>query len=43
LLQKEAGAHFDPALVPLFVQQLPAMLAVRERFRDEPGTEAGAA
>ncbi len=36
LLQKEAGHHFDPQLVPLFLAQLPEMLAVRERFRDEP-------
>jgi putative two-component system response regulator len=42
LLEKEAGVHFDPALVPLFVQQLPAMLAVRERFRDGPEPAAGA-
>jgi putative two-component system response regulator len=36
MLTKESGRHFDPQLVPLFLQQLPEVLAVRERFRDEP-------
>lgn len=33
-LEKDAGQHFDPALVPLFVQHLPDMLRVREQFQD---------
>lgn len=31
-LQRDAGAHFDPELVDLFVSALPAVRAVRERY-----------
>jgi len=34
-LREQAGRHFDPRLVPLFIAELPALLAVRERFLDE--------
>jgi putative two-component system response regulator len=36
LLEREAGKHFDPALVPVFVSVLPQVLAIRERFADVP-------
>ena len=34
LLIKEKGQHFDPRLVDLFVENLPEILAVREKFED---------
>ena len=34
LLQRDAGKHFDPTLVPLFVAQLPEILVIRDRYRD---------
>jgi putative two-component system response regulator len=34
LIKAESGRHFDPSLVPLFLDQLPAILAIRERFSD---------
>ncbi len=36
-LREQAGRHLDPALVELFVADLPEMLALRERFQDVPG------
>ncbi len=43
LIESESGKHFDPELVALFVQQLPGVLAIMERFSDAgPGAEAGA-
>lgn len=36
LLQEQAGKHFDPQLISLFVAELPAILAIRERFADQP-------
>jgi putative two-component system response regulator len=35
LLQKEAGEHFDPSLVPLFVERLPEVLAVKTHYSEE--------
>jgi putative two-component system response regulator len=32
MLREQAGKHFDPRLVELFIAQLPAVLEVRERF-----------
>jgi putative two-component system response regulator len=34
-LRSQAGRHFDPRLVALFIEQLPAVLEVRERFLEE--------
>ncbi len=34
LIQAESGRHFDPALVPLFLARLPAILAIRDRYSD---------
>lgn len=34
LLQAEAGKHFDPELVTLFLELLPSVLALRERWPD---------
>lgn len=31
---KESGTHFDPELVPLFVECLPELLAIRDRWVD---------
>ncbi|MEY4766743.1 MAG: hypothetical protein RI907_3416 [Pseudomonadota bacterium] len=43
LLEKEAGHHFDPALVPLFIGVLPAVLEVRSRFSDHVDENARSA
>ena len=36
LLESEAGQHFDPALVPLFIAQLPAILEIKTRWAEAP-------
>jgi putative two-component system response regulator len=36
LLQRDAGKHFDPALVPAFIGILPQVLAIRARFSEVP-------
>src|SRR5690606_372734 len=33
-LRRESGRHFDPALVELFLGQLPAILEVKERWAE---------
>ncbi|GGY46247.1 response regulator [Pseudoduganella sp. SL102] len=35
-LLKQRGAHFDPRLVDLFVEQLPAILAIKEKWAETP-------
>jgi putative two-component system response regulator len=39
-LVQQKGKHFDPALVDLFVAQLPAIRAVRERWAEAPALVA---
>jgi putative two-component system response regulator len=39
LLEEEAGEHFDPQLVPLFIQELPKILEVKDSFSET--SEAG--
>lgn len=34
LLEEEAGAHFDPSLVPLFVQKLPEILHFKGQYTE---------
>lgn len=34
LIRARSGTHFDPALVDALIEQLPAVLAIRERFSD---------
>ncbi|MEZ5509862.1 MAG: two-component system response regulator [Gammaproteobacteria bacterium] len=34
-IREQAGKHFDPALVSLLEQQLPAILAIKERWAEE--------
>ncbi|GAB1385406.1 two-component system response regulator [Melaminivora sp.] len=34
LIESEAGQHFDPVLVPLFVALLPELLQIRQRWAD---------
>ncbi|SFS98929.1 HD-GYP domain-containing protein [Paenibacillus sp. BC26] len=34
LFQEERGNHFDPQLVDILMEQLPAILDIRDRFRD---------
>ncbi|NMY50615.1 HD domain-containing phosphohydrolase [Pseudomonas sp. WS 5011] len=35
LLHEESGRHFDPQLVELFIQQLPAILVIKERWAEQ--------
>ncbi|VXB71205.1 Putative two-component system response regulator [Pseudomonas sp. 8BK] len=35
LLCEESGKHFDPQLVELFIQQLPAILEIKERWAEQ--------
>lgn len=35
LLREESGKHFDPQLVELFIQQLPAILEIKERWAEQ--------
>jgi putative two-component system response regulator len=35
LLEEEAGSHFDPSLVPIFIQQLDEILKIKDSFKDE--------
>jgi putative two-component system response regulator len=39
LIQSERGQHFDPELIDLFVDNFPAIEAVRQEFADEPAME----
>jgi putative two-component system response regulator len=41
-LNEQAGMHFDPNLVSLFVSILPEIEAIRERFRDPVDTQRAA-
>jgi len=34
VLQRDAGSHFDPRLVPLFLEALPEAMAVMEQYAD---------
>ena len=36
LLQRDAGSHFDPRLVQLFMERLPEVLRVRALYTDQP-------
>ncbi|MDN3630890.1 response regulator [Vibrio lentus] len=36
LIQEQAGHHFDPNLVPIFIIKLDEMLAIKDSFSDEP-------
>ncbi|MGM0554079.1 MAG: HD-GYP domain-containing protein [Pseudomonadota bacterium] len=38
LIRANRDVHFDPALVDIFLEQLPAILDIRERFAEPPGT-----
>ncbi|MFU8788925.1 MAG: HD-GYP domain-containing protein, partial [Methylobacter sp.] len=40
LIKQNNGSHFDPALVSAFLQQLPEILKIRERF-SEPEHDGG--
>ncbi|NUU03283.1 HD-GYP domain-containing protein [Herbaspirillum robiniae] len=37
LLKRDAGSHFDPELVPLFMSCMPQVLEIKERWSDKPG------
>nr|CRH05717.1 Putative response regulator receiver modulated metal dependent phosphohydrolase [Candidatus Magnetococcus massalia] len=36
LLQDVAGSHFDPTLVPLFIEQMEPILAIKEKWQEHP-------
>jgi putative two-component system response regulator len=33
-IEADAGTHFDPMLVPLFVRILPELLVIKERWKE---------
>lgn len=35
LLQSEKGKHFDPSLVDLFLSQMPAVLVIKEQYKEQ--------
>jgi putative two-component system response regulator len=35
LLEKEAGEHFDPKLVPLFVGSLAEILEIKQKYAED--------
>lgn len=37
-IEKDAGKHFDPALVPLFVKEVPHLCEIRDRWAEESAT-----
>ena len=39
-VQKDAGKHFDPKLVELFMQVLPQLIAIRERWKEDEAAAA---
>jgi putative two-component system response regulator len=39
LLEREAGKHFDPKLVPLMIDSLPRVREVQQSYRDKAETE----
>ncbi|NNJ92834.1 MAG: hypothetical protein HKP55_14245, partial [Gammaproteobacteria bacterium] len=34
LLEKETGEHFDPGLVPKFIDALPMILAIQTKYQE---------
>ena len=34
LIKEGRGRHFDPELAEVFLNELPAIVAIRERFRE---------
>ncbi|MBF0428576.1 MAG: response regulator [Magnetococcales bacterium] len=39
LLRNSAGTHFDPHLVPMFIDVLPQILAIREKWKEQEHEE----
>lgn len=35
LITEQKGKHFDPTIVDLFLVNLPEILAIKEKFKDE--------
>ncbi|MGF1817831.1 two-component system response regulator, partial [Vibrio splendidus] len=35
LFEEQKGKHFDPTIVDLFFVNLPEILAIKEKFKDE--------
>ncbi|NOH80687.1 two-component system response regulator [Vibrio sp. RE86] len=35
VLEQDAGTHFDPNLVPIFIQQMDKILEIKDSFKDE--------
>ncbi|MNN42600.1 Cyclic di-GMP phosphodiesterase response regulator RpfG [compost metagenome] len=33
-MQRDSGTHFDPDLLALFIEQLPAMLEIKDKWRE---------
>lgn len=39
LLERESGSHFDPELIPLFIQELPKILKIKNAYAEKEGAE----
>jgi putative two-component system response regulator len=33
-MRRDSGTHFDPELIELFIAELPAILAIKEQWRE---------
>lgn len=40
VMQKDSGTHFDPNLMPLFLERLPDVLAVKAQYAEKPVQDA---
>jgi len=42
LISEESGEHFDPKIVEILIESLPAILEIREKYKDEVMVNGGA-
>jgi putative two-component system response regulator len=42
VMQKDTGSHFDPGLMPRFLERLPDVLLVKEQYAERPSRQVDA-
>ena len=42
VMRKDAGTHFDPTLLPLFLERMPDVLAVKAQYAEKSAADAAA-